>query len=151
MVTDYGYESQIVRVVTLDQALAELGLERRPVAALKIDVEGYEPAVIAGASRTLERTNAVIVEYSPELSRASSLSSEDMVARLSNAGLIPFVLRATGGLSRVGIGELLAFKDQLDVIWIRASKTAEDATVNVGVRGGLVELAEANKMVVKPI
>ena len=150
MVTDYGYESQIVPLVTLDQALVELGLDRRPVTALKIDVEGYEPAVIAGASQTLGRTNAVIVEYSPELSRASGLSSEDMVARLCNAGLIPFVLRATGGTSRVSIDELLAFKGQLDVIWIRAECTAaEDATINA--RGELVELAEANKMVVKPI
>ena len=150
MVTDYGYESQIVPLVTLDQALVELGLDRRPVTALKIDVEGYEPAVIAGASQTLGRTNAVIVEYSPELSRASGLSSEDMVGRLCNAGLIPFVLRATGGTSRVSIDELLAFKGQLDVIWIRAECTAaEDATINA--RGELVELAEANKMVVKPI
>lgn len=151
MVTDYGYETQIVPLVTLDQALIELGLDRRPVTALKIDVEGYEPAVIAGASRTLERTNAVIVEYSPELSRASGLSSENMVARLSNAGLVPFVLRATGGMSRIDIDELLAFKDQLDVIWIRAEHaTGEDATIARG-RDKLVELAEANKMVVKPI
>ena len=92
----------------------------------------------------------MIFEYSPELSRASGLSSEDMVGRLCNAGLIPFVLRATGGTSRVSIDELLAFKGQLDVIWIRAECTAaEDATINA--RGELVELAEANKMVVKPI
>jgi FkbM family methyltransferase len=151
IVTDYGYKSQIVPLVTLDQALVELGLDRRAVTALKIDVEGYEPAVIAGASQTLERTNCVIVEYSPELSRASGLSSENMVARLSNAGLIPFVLRATGGMSHVGIDELVAFKGQLDVIWIRAEyAAAEDATIARG-RGELVELAEANKMVVKPI
>ena len=152
LVTDYGYESQIVPLTTLDQALIALGLDRRPVTALKIDVEGYEPAVIAGASRTLERTNAVIVEYSPELNRGSGLSSEDMVARLSNAGLIPFVLRTTGGISRVGIDELLAFKGQLDVIWIREEcASAGDATENATVRGELSELAEANKVVVKPI
>jgi FkbM family methyltransferase len=151
IVADHGYESQIVPLVTLDQALIELGLDCRPVAALKIDVEGYEPAVIAGASQTLERTNAVIVEYSPGLSGASGLSSENMVTRLSNAGLIPFALRATGGISHVGIDELLAFKDQLDVIWIRADcAAAEGATIARG-HGELVELAEANKTVVKPI
>ena len=139
MVTNYGYESQIVPLVTLDQALIELGLDRRLVTALKIDVEGYEPAVIAGASQTLERTNAVIVEYSPELNRASGLSSEDMVARLSNTGLIPFVLRATGGMSRVGIDELLAFKGQLDVIWIRAEHTGAEGATIARDRGQLVE------------
>ena len=98
-----------------------------------------EPAVIAGASQTLERTNAVIVKYSPELNRASGLSSEDMVARLSNTGLIPFVLRATGGMSRVGIDELLAFKGQLDVIWIRAEHTGAEGATIARDRGELVE------------
>lgn len=152
MVTDYGYESQIVPVITLDQALVELGFDDRPVTALKIDVEGFEPAVIAGASQTLKRTNAVILEYSPELSGGSGLSPEDMVARLCNAGLIPFALRVTGGTSRIGIDELLAFKGQLDIIWIRGERAiAEDATTNATVRGELLELAEANKIVVKPI
>ena len=57
-------------VVDLDSALAQLGLAEQPVNILKIDVEGYEPAVIAGATKTLERTAAVILEYSPDLSRA---------------------------------------------------------------------------------
>jgi FkbM family methyltransferase len=152
MVTDYGYESQIVPLVTLDQALVELGFVDRPVTALKIDVEGFEPAVIAGASQTLKRTNAVILEYSPELSSASGLSTKDMVARLCDAGLVPFALRSTGGASRVGIDELLAFKGQLDIIWIREECTAaEHAPTNAAVRGNLFELAEANKIVVKPI
>ena len=152
LVTDYGYESQIVPLVTLDQALAELGLDDQPVTALKIDVEGFEPAVIAGASQTLKRTYAVILEYSPELSATSSLSTEDMVTHLCNAGLVPFALRVTGGASRVGIDELLAFKGQIDIIWIRGkSTTTQDVTTNATVCGELVELAEANKVVVKPI
>jgi FkbM family methyltransferase len=152
MVTDYGYESQLVPLVTVDQALVELGFDRRPVTALKVDVEGYEPAVIAGASQTLRRTSAVILEYSPGLTHASGLSTKDMVARLCSAGLIPFVLRATGGISRVSIDELLAFKGQLDLVWIREECTrAENATVNATARGELFELAEANKIVVKPI
>ena len=149
MVTDYGYESQIVPVITLDRALVELGFDDRPVTALKIDVEGFEPAVIAGASQTLKRTNVVVLEYSPELTSAIDLSTADMVARLCSAGLVPFALRVTGGVSRVGIDELLAFKGQLDIIWIRGECTAaEDGTT---VRGDLLELAEANKIVVKPI
>ena len=152
MVTDHGYESQIVPLVTLDQALVELGVDDRPVTALKIDVEGFEPAVIAGASQTLKRTNAVILEYSPELSSASGLSTEDMVTRLCDAGLVPFALRVAGGASRVGIDQLLAFKGQLDIIWVREECGAADgATTNIAVRGDLLELAEANKAVVKPV
>jgi hypothetical protein len=75
-----------------------------------------------------------------------------MVVRLCNAGLIPFALRVTGSTSRIGIDELLAFKGQLDIIWIRGERaTAGDATMNATVRGELLELAEANKIVVKPI
>lgn len=40
-------------VSTIDTAVAEAGLQR--VDFIKIDVEGYEPAVLRGATRTLER------------------------------------------------------------------------------------------------
>lgn len=65
LLTDYGYGSRIVPIVDLDSALQNFGLADRPVSILKIDVEGYEPAVIAGATKTLERTSAVIMEFSP--------------------------------------------------------------------------------------
>jgi FkbM family methyltransferase len=147
MVTDYGYGSRIVPITTLDTAIVELGLDDRPVAVLKIDVEGYEPAVIVGASQTLKRANVVIVEYSPDLNRVSGLSTDDMIVRLCDAGLTPFVLQTTGGISCVDIDKLRAFEGQLDVIWIRTA-----ASVNEVARvGDLLKLAAANKLVVKPI
>lgn len=136
MVTDYGYGSRIVPLTTLDTALVELGFDGRTVAVLKIDVEGYEPAVIAGASQTLRRTDVVIVEFSPD------------------AGLTPFVLQTTGGISRVDIDKLRAFKGQLDVIWIRpecATDLVASMMNEVARVGDLLKLAEANKVVVKPI
>jgi len=67
---DHGFGSRTVPMTDLDTALDALGLSERRVLILKIDVEGYERAVIAGAKRTLARTEALIIEYSPELSKS---------------------------------------------------------------------------------
>jgi FkbM family methyltransferase len=92
LLADYGYESREVPLADLDSALDQLGLASRPVSLIKIDVEGYEPAVIAGATRTLQRTLAVILEYSPGLSRAGGLSPDDMLDRFASADFEAFRL-----------------------------------------------------------
>lgn len=44
-----------------------------PVALIKIDVEGHEATVVAGASRTIERYSpSIVFEYAPELLASSS-------------------------------------------------------------------------------
>jgi FkbM family methyltransferase len=51
-----------VTTITVDEACAG------PVALMKIDVEGHEGAVVAGAAETIERYSpAVVFEYAPEL------------------------------------------------------------------------------------
>jgi FkbM family methyltransferase len=51
-----------VETVTVDEACPG------PVALIKIDVEGHEAAVVAGAARTIERDRpAIVFEYAPEL------------------------------------------------------------------------------------
>jgi FkbM family methyltransferase len=119
LLTDYGYGSRIVPIVALDNALNQLGLSDRPVSVLKIDVEGYEPAVIAGASKTLERTAAVIMEYSPDLSSAGGLSAQDMIGRLLTAGFLPFELDKEGRAVPVSVEKLQTFTGQMDLVMIR--------------------------------
>ena len=99
LAADYGFGSRAVALTDLDGALDGLGLGQRAVAVIKIDVEGFEPAVIAGASRTLARTQAIILEYSPELSRAGALSTDDMMAKLQASGLraVPAAQRGRHG------------------------------------------------------
>jgi len=108
-----------VPLVDLDGALGDLGLAAKPVSVLKIDVEGYEPAVIAGAARTLSMTDAIALEYSPALSRAGGLSVGRMFGTLGRAGFAPFSLTADGTLAALDAKALLGIEAQTDLIWLK--------------------------------
>ena len=122
LLANYGFGSRLVPLVDLDSALAQLGLAEQPVNILKIDVEGYEPAVIAGATKTLERTAAVILEYSPDLSRAGGLSGPEMVDRLLSAGFHSFALDEQGAAIPVSIEKLRSFEGQMDLVMIKPAE-----------------------------
>ncbi len=148
IVADYGFGSRAVPLTDLDSALTRMQFGSQRIVALKIDVEGYEPAVIEGASQTLARTDVIVTEYSPDLSRAGALSSNDMMERLHNAGFTPFVLRRTGGTVRIDIAELRGLEGSIDVIWGKANVAQ---AMNEKERGSitLLEIAEQNKQIVK--
>ena len=119
LMTDYGYGSNVVRVSDLDSALGALGLAGRRVLVMKVDVEGYEPAVIAGAARTLTHTDAVVLEYSPDLGREGGLSARDMVEQLFSAGFLPHCLAGGTKLAEITSDELNRVSGQLDLVWLR--------------------------------
>jgi FkbM family methyltransferase len=119
LLADYGLGSRVVPVLTLDKVLEAIGLSERRVLILKIDVEGYEPAVIAGAKRTLLRTDVVVTEWSPELSRSGDLSTTEMLNRLTAFGFVPHTLTSEGKIDRVASDELIEVDDQVDVIWVK--------------------------------
>lgn len=154
LAADHGYGSRQVPITDLDGALAALGFGDRPIAAIKIDVEGYEPAVVAGARQALDRTDAVILEYSPDLSRAGGLSAEDMLVRLQSWGFTPFVLHSAGGTTRTTFNELRHFTGSLDVIFVRTDRLAElTHAINEQTTGSLPlqAIAEQNKQVKQPL
>ena len=109
-------------ILTLDGALDAIGLRESHVLILKIDVEGYEPAVIAGAARTLARTDVVVSEWSPSLSRSGGLSIVEMLNQLTDFGFMPHMLSSEGKINPVGPSELVDVDDQVDVIWIKANR-----------------------------
>jgi FkbM family methyltransferase len=121
LLTDYGYGSRTVPIVDLDSAMQNFGLAGRPVSILKIDVEGYEPAVIAGATKTLERTSAVIMEFSPGLSIAGGLTSDAMLDQLLAGGFLPFGLDEQGDARPVSAADLRSFNDQMDLVMMKTS------------------------------
>jgi FkbM family methyltransferase len=117
---DHEMGDQTVPVRDLDSALNSLGLTSRRILLLKIDVEGYEPAVIKGAKQALERTDVVVLEYSPELSREGGLSIDDMVSQLYSHGFMPFSLGNDGRIAPLDRERIQAFEGQTNIIWRRA-------------------------------
>lgn len=85
----YGHGRSLVAVETLDAVLDHLGHGDAPIHALKLDVEGYEPAVLAGAARALTRTAMVVIELSRDLSQAGRLDFDGMLVQLASSGFAP--------------------------------------------------------------
>jgi len=124
LLTDYGYGSSEVPLVDLDSALDVIGLGERRVLVLKVDVEGYEPAVIEGAARTLARTDAVVLEYSPGLWEGGQSSADAMMKRLDEANFAPHRLGDDNRLTATSLAELRKIAAQIDVIWLRRGAAA---------------------------
>jgi len=116
---NHGLGSSCVTIVDLDRALQDLRLGDRPIRVLKIDVEGYEPAVIAGAACALARTETLILEYSPALSRAGGLSVAAMLAQLVEAGFSPARLGGDAGIEPLDLDAVRALDGVTDLVWTR--------------------------------
>jgi len=119
LIADYGRDAKLVPVRDLDGTLDDLNLADRRILLLKIDVEGYEPAVIDGASRALIRADVVVIECSPALSGAGGLSIDRMIDRLHHYGFKSSALGADGRLTAVAPERVRAIEGQMDVIWTR--------------------------------
>lgn len=91
---DSGSDS--IKMVTLDGYLDRSGTHG-PVALLKIDVEGAEVQVLRGATKTLSRTGAVVLEYHSEQ------SLRDCNAILTSAGFVCRPKRYWGGAQGEGL------------------------------------------------
>jgi FkbM family methyltransferase len=86
-------ESRTVAVTTLDALAADLPGR----IGIKIDTEGYEDEVLAGAVETLKRTDFVILEMSLVQRFSGIAPPSKIINRLADAGLeIRDILRITG-------------------------------------------------------
>ncbi len=138
VLADYGHGSQMVPMTDLDTELATLGLADRPILIMKIDVEGYEPEVVAGAKQALARAEVVVVEHSPGLSQAGGLSYEGMLDQLYASGLTPYRLGVDEWTKESPVGRR-PFEGQMDVIWIR---TGAETSLSPGNRAKLTRLTD---------
>lgn len=119
LVVDHGQGGTWVPLESLDVLLERLGLGLAPIAAIKIDVEGYEPLVLAGAHGALGRAQALLVELSPELSRAGGLDLGAALQVIAAAGFVPDVWDRDGALP--DFAGLLAYPHQSTVGFRRAA------------------------------
>lgn len=87
MLGDPGSAGTTVRVRRLDDCLAEWGVDR--IDLLKLDVEGYEPAVLDGAADSLAagRIRAVLCEFNEHWLTRAGTTGDALRDRLLGLGL----------------------------------------------------------------
>ena len=105
-----------VPTVQLDTLMADTDL--KPPYAIKIDVEGAELDVLRGASRTLEETQAVVVETSIGKRRIGAAEFGDVVCFMREHGFSVFDL--TSGSNWEGNLSLV------DVIFVRTDSAVRE-------------------------
>ena len=95
-----------VRLVSLDGFLVSVGEAVAPVAFVKIDVQGYEPAVCRGMVGLLDRCPNVVVaiELAPRELRAQAFAPADLVGFFRDRGHSIHLLAKDGSLTPFGEG-----------------------------------------------
>ncbi|HYZ93731.1 MAG TPA: FkbM family methyltransferase [Actinomycetota bacterium] len=88
--------------VSLDDYLAQVG-ESRPLRLVKMDVEGLEPQVLAGAERTLDAMtpDAILFEQNAALLRRRGHEADAVTSRLQDRGYALYRVTALGRLRHV--------------------------------------------------
>jgi len=88
MVPHDNASASTVSVVPLDQEAIRLGIERFDL--IKIDVEGHESKVLAGATRLLRerRIGAILCEFNEMWLRRAGSSPEALEALILQAGMV---------------------------------------------------------------
>lgn len=85
-------------------------LELAPLHLVKLDVEGAEPAVLAGLAQTLAASPdvALLAEFSPLAMREAGFLPQDLVAALADQGFVPHELAPHGRTTPVDPAALAA-------------------------------------------
>ena len=111
--------------------LDDLVMAGRPVALLKVDVEGYEKFVLDGAPNLLSRTSCVHFEVSSLHFPRFGYTTRDLLTLLQGAGFRLFRLLPPTGFEPIGLGfdtepfeNLVALRDVDDF----ASRTGWSST-----------------------
>lgn len=80
-----GLHDQVIDIITLDDFAAQNQLQ--PIELIKIDVEGYEMHVLAGASRILEQDRpALFIEVDDQMLRSQTSSAKELIQHLTEKG-----------------------------------------------------------------
>lgn len=89
-----------VETLTLDAAVTRANVDPASIALVKVDVEGLEYEVLAGAQRVLEGAAALIIEVNPDALAANGKTFEDLWNIITRAGRTAFWVQPKGGILR---------------------------------------------------
>lgn len=113
LIADHGLGGSQVPVRALDELLRSMNDSGLPISGMKVDVEGYEPLVLMGARAALSTTRTLLVELSPDLSRAGGLDLAGALGLIEAAGFHPEIWDKDG--SPPGFEKLRAWPEQVTV------------------------------------
>jgi FkbM family methyltransferase len=112
-------EKQIkVPVRTLDRLAQESGGGINSWSLVKIDVEGYEPLVLEGASETLPRIETLVMEFSPALLKSAGRDPASLLAGITTHFSKMYRIDPTE-LVKVAAGDCLASEKQVELVFER--------------------------------
>ena len=112
-------ETVAVPLVTIDEYLEERDCTT-PVCFIKIDVQGYEPAVCYGAERTLARNPgcSIALEYAPEAMKELGFRAGELMEWLAARGYAARGISKNGELTE-GIPAHLGKRGYADLLFTR--------------------------------
>ena len=107
-----------VRVRTLDEVVKSSPVQGASWDLVKIDVEGYEGFVLAGANQTLPRVERLVMEFSPPLLRTAGFDPASLLETM--CGEFSKIYRIAGAeLAVTSKDECLASDAQVELVFER--------------------------------
>ncbi|CAN5639208.1 hypothetical protein BH10BAC3_BH10BAC3_10400 [soil metagenome] len=107
-----------VPVINLDNFLTAEGIIDRPIKLLKIDIEGYEFTALRNAPKSLQRTENIIAEFSPDLMKAAGQNPANFVSLLKQAGFELWEIN-NSGLHEPNFDLIISENRQINIWGIR--------------------------------
>ena len=119
---DFGSDKQkecmeVIQTMTLDELLFDVYKLNRPIAAMKIDIEGFETRAFRGAKRLLSseyKPTKIWFEYQRAATVESGVSKDEIFETLTNAGYTIIDFRVSSvpltppSWGNIHVGDLLA-------------------------------------------
>jgi FkbM family methyltransferase len=106
-----------IESLRLDEFVRREGLETARIRFLKIDVEGYECAVLRGMGGLLPQVPLILSEYSPRYMRRGGLEPQEFLDLFRGAGFQPWLFEGAG-LRAATWEELEEQSSNTNILWL---------------------------------
>lgn len=116
-----------VAMLSLDDYCRRNGLAERPLAFIKLGVQGFEHDVLRGARETLARCRALLMEYAPGLLDAAGTHPAVVLDLLVAHGFNPAIIEPDGARA-VTRAEILAADRACNLWWRRPGSDPDRRT-----------------------